>query len=341
MRLSFFLAAIVTVALAMVGCVPIQSPTETTPEAFLTLNLDAGNPLDPLLFSVNGGGPVDASTLGEDCVGFIPEDPTLTLNYQGDVDFVETFFYSDHNPTLVIQQPNGEYLCADNANEQLLDPVIEMQQPPQGRYNIWVGSQHPNDLIPGFLVLTTLPEVNIGTLRLGELVKRPSIPERLIEEKLGYSRDLLQTDVDAATGEALSPDNTPVSVDVTSEGTIHVSDLDLDIENCSGFFNSKPDFAFDWTGTTEELNLYFASDVDASLAIITPSDEILCVDDTETGANLNPLVTIGNPAEGRYGVFVGRIQLDAPITGQLTIDTNVDAAPPVLAPGQAPSEGGN
>ena len=128
---------------------------------------------------------MDATTLGEGYVGFITEDPTLTLNYDGDVDFVETFFYSDHNPTLVIEQPNGDYLCANNANEQLLDPVIRMLQPPRGRYNIWVGSQQPDDVIPGFLVLTTLPEVNIGTLRLGELVKRPSIPQNLIEEKTG------------------------------------------------------------------------------------------------------------------------------------------------------------
>jgi hypothetical protein len=159
----------------------------------------------------------------------------------------------------------------------------------------------------------------------------------LIEEKQAYSRDNLITDVAAAPGEALSPEILPVTVEITAEGTIHVSDLELALQNCSGFFNAQPDYAFDWTGTTEELNVHFASDVDGSLAIVTPAGEILCSDDAEASANLNPHIIIGNPAEGRYGVFVGRIQLDAPISGQLTIDTNVDAAPPVLAPGQ----GGN
>ncbi len=34
---------------------------EDAPAAYITLNLDAGHPLDPFLVSVNGGGDVDAS----------------------------------------------------------------------------------------------------------------------------------------------------------------------------------------------------------------------------------------------------------------------------------------
>ena len=41
---------------------------------------------------------------------------------------------------------------------------------------------------------------------------------------------------------------------------------DLSLENCSGFFNTQPNYAFDWTGTTEELNIHFASKMTHRLA---------------------------------------------------------------------------
>jgi len=47
-------------------------------------------------------------------------------------------------------------------------------------------------------------------------------------------------------------------------------------------------------------------------------------------ANLNPLVDVPDPAEGRYFVYVGRLGLETPAEGVLTVTDSADAMPAVL-----------
>ena len=60
-----------------------------------------------------------------------------------------------------------------------MDPSIEIKNPAKGEYDIWVGSFHPNQLLPGVLVLTTQPDVNVGNFSLDNLITRPDAPEVL------------------------------------------------------------------------------------------------------------------------------------------------------------------
>ena len=66
--------------------------------------------------------------------------------------------------------------------------------------------------------------------------------------------------------------------------------------------------------------------------MITPDGQVLCNDDSVTGTNINPLVTIANPSAGRYAVFVGRIDEEKPLSGTLTVVESADAQPEVLTP---------
>ncbi|MEI2693422.1 MAG: copper resistance protein NlpE N-terminal domain-containing protein [Anaerolineae bacterium] len=142
--------------------------------SLVSIDLEAGFPLDPTFVSVQGGGEIDISLLSSECVGFVNRQPVVTVNWSGDAPFVEAFFVSDSDPTLAILTPDGQLLCNDDANEDLLDPVIEISEPVTGTYQIWVGSYAKGQLIPGVLVLTTDPDVNIGTFNLGALIRRPS-----------------------------------------------------------------------------------------------------------------------------------------------------------------------
>ena len=126
--------------------------------ALVTLDLAAGFPLDPTFMSLNGGGEVDASLLGPDCKGYINRNPVATVNWTGAADMLRAFFYSDSDSTLVVLTPDGKLVCNDNANEQLLDPVLDIKNPVPGKYRIWVGSAANRQRIPGILVLTTKPE---------------------------------------------------------------------------------------------------------------------------------------------------------------------------------------
>lgn len=311
-----------------------NTPPTTAPNAFVTIDLAAGFPLDPLIVSLNGGGAVDAGTFGETCVGFVAENPTVTVNWVGDTDFVEAFFYSDHDPVLVVETPAGDYLCNDDANNLLLDPVIELRDPAHGRYNIWVGSHAPGQLLPGVLVLTTRPEVNLGTFVLDDLITRASIPEDLVEaHEVNTGTLITQT---AASEAATAVDwrgEEELTHTVTVSGTVPAFDLSTPGVMCNGFIHASPDFTFSLNEAPDQLQIFFEGDGDATLTVQDPTGAIFCNDDHVAGANLNPVVDIPAPTMGQYYVFIGRVQLAEEVNGLLTVSGSVAVNPAVL-PGE-------
>ena len=306
----------------------------TAKQAFVTLDLDAGAPLDPFFVSVNGGGDLDASALGEGCSGFIHEQPVVSVNWDGDADFAEIFFYSDHDPTLVIHTPDGEYLCSDDTNPLLLDPTIEIPHPTKGEYDIWVGSYQPGQLLPGVLVLTTRPDVNIGTFSLDNLITRASVPEILTTEVGHLEAEQFFQTVQKQQGdiEKVEAGGDPMTVEISSEGTVPAFDFTFEDVQCNGFVGDFPDYVFEWTGDAEQLAIYFEGDVDSTLVVVKPGPGIACNDDAVTGENVNPLLLISEPAEGLYAVFVGRLNQEGPVSGELTITDAASVQPEQLEP---------
>jgi hypothetical protein len=69
---------------------------------------------------------------------------------------------------------------------------------------------------------------------------------------------------------------------------------------------------------------------DTTLLVRAPDGSFLCADDANGAENLNPLLTIPEPAEGRYLVWLGRVSPDEPVTGTLTIAASAELSPTVL-----------
>ncbi|HMN26801.1 MAG TPA: hypothetical protein PKE45_01510 [Caldilineaceae bacterium] len=306
------------------------------PVAYVTLNLAAGFPLDPFFVSVNGGGEVDASTLAKGCTGYINSEPTVTLNWTGEADFIKAFFVSDHDPVLVVQTPDGQYLCNDNANALLLDPVVRIDKPATGRYSVWVGSADPHQLLPGVLVLTTRPRVNLGTFVLGNLIHRAPIPEELPKAEgvqqgaaalLKTLENLKQAGVTIAE---LKAGFKTIKQKVSNEGAIPAFELPSKEQLCNGLLNSTPDYVFDWSGRAEQLRVFFEGERDTTLLVRTPDGSFLCNDDAPGLATLNPLVDVPNAAPGQYSVFVGRVNPAEPVSGELTVTESSELTPAVL-----------
>ena len=63
-----------------------------------------------------------------------------------------------------------------------------------------------------------------------------------------------------------------------------------------------------------------------------PDGSVLCNDDAVIGDNLNPLVQISDPASGQYNVYVGRVQPDEPVTGELIVIESDTSGPADLDP---------
>ncbi len=288
--------------------------------AMVTLDLAAGFPLDPTFVSVNGGGEVDARLLGHGCTGNIHRQPVVNVNWTGEADRVRAFFYSDGDPTLVVLTPDGKLLCNDNAHDGLLDPFIEIEKPVQGMYRIWVGSAARNQLIPGVLVLTTKPSVDLGTFELGKLIKRPSIPQQVARP----AADMAAAPQAPAARllkavPALKPgDRQPLAV--TAEGEAPLFRMpEAAGKGCAGLVASTPSYSFTWSGKTANLRIAFEGDADATLMVVGQNSRLVLCNDDAAANNLNPAIDIPDPAEDTYLVFVGRIDPNKAVNGTLTV----------------------
>jgi hypothetical protein len=224
-------------------------------------------------------------------------------------------------------------VCNDNANEQLLDPVLDIKNPLPGKYRIWVGSAASRQRIPGILVLTTKPEVNLDTFELAKLVRRPTIPVTLAKPAPQVAAAAVQQAISETLKTAPTlKSGAPLTANVTTEGDIPLFQFPL-TKTCAGLVSAKPSFEFIVSGQPEQVRVFFEGDADATLMVLGDNGKVVeCNDDAQTDANSNPMVELKNPPAGAYLVFVGRLSPAQPVTGELTITDAADAEPAVLAP---------
>ena len=335
-RGAVIVVAIVITITLLAAAATAGSATTTAQQkagtAFVSINPEAGFPLDPFFMTLQGGGPMNASTVAKECEGYVTKNPIVSVDYKGKADMLKVFFYSDGDPILIVQTPDGKVLCNDNTNALLLDPTVTLAKPAQGRYDIWVGSALARDLIPGFLVFTGHSDVHAGRLALQELVKRPALVEVLPQrDRLARAAARVEEAIAAVKlAEKLAPGSGPLIAQVKAEGNLPAPELATGDTYCGGLITVAPSYAFEWSGQANAIGAMFEGDGDAALIVRTPDGRFVCADDAAGSANLNPLVVLGNPAAGRYLVWVGRTNPTKPVTGKLTVASTADLKPAVL-----------
>jgi len=97
----------------------------------------------PHIVEGRAGGATDASSLGDGCIGNIAEDPDHELTLAAAMSGLRIYAAADEDITLVIQKPDGSYICNDDMEE--LNPLVTMPSFPAGTYKIWVGSYSTED----------------------------------------------------------------------------------------------------------------------------------------------------------------------------------------------------
>ena len=118
--------------------------------------LQAGFTPDPNVSAISSfGGVVDASYLGGDCVGYADRAPDVRLMWSGTSDELRIFFTEDagEDASMVINLPDATWVCNDDYVGSL-DPLIVLENPPEGQYDIWIGSYEPIQFISGTLSVT-------------------------------------------------------------------------------------------------------------------------------------------------------------------------------------------
>jgi len=104
-----------------------------------TANLGAGFSPDPHVTSIDAGGSDQNPISGSGCAGYInAERPDLDLNYSSGSFKLFIYAQSSSDTTLLVNLPDGSWVCSDDAMGR--NPVVALDNPPSGNYNIWVGT---------------------------------------------------------------------------------------------------------------------------------------------------------------------------------------------------------
>ena len=266
---------------------------------------------EPVLFSKNMeiGGAIDASYLGGYCNGHVNEAPDLRLYWEGNTQALLFTFNTDdsgEDPTLLINLPDGTWLCNDDAFESTLDPMILIEEPQNGQYDIWLGNYDANGNIFGNLIISDLNTIE-NYLEAGGLSETGLT-------KLDFT--LPPTYGMLHLSKNFSPD--PYVVSATSGGSIEITELALGI-NCVGFASTAPDFSLNWTGSAQNLIIRFKpldDETDTVLIINTPDGQWICNDD-EHSNTLNPAIHLKDFGEGRYDIWIASYNKGEMVEGML------------------------
>ncbi len=122
---------------------------------FGTVNLRAGFEPDPRFADVTAGGRINAQRLGNNCTGTIADAPDFRVNYTAGSFPLYIFAQSRADTTLVVNLPDGTWICNDDFDG--LNPGIVLNRPASGQYDVWVGVFDGGSGIPARVGISELP----------------------------------------------------------------------------------------------------------------------------------------------------------------------------------------
>ena len=134
---------------------PLLAQDYSLQASFDSVNLTSGFSPDPLEYDMISGGSIDASKLREDCTGYIADAPDFELTFEAG--FLELWIsvISSVDTTLVINTPNGEWICDDDSGGNL-DPSIHFSKAPSGTFDVWIGTYDSTSMHEATLYVSEL-----------------------------------------------------------------------------------------------------------------------------------------------------------------------------------------
>ncbi len=259
----------------------------------------------PIQIDITSGGEINTGYIGGDCNGFVSSAPDYRIQYKGQVPALYFKFEakaSDEDATLLVNLPDGEWVCNDDASEGILHPAILIENPPHGQYDVWVGSFNEGEYLEGNLTISSR--------------NTPVVTDKKIEVKLDFNLEPYFASMTFNTG--FTPN--PFTLSGQTGGEVDVRSINIG-EDCSGFASTAPDYRLNWTGTTQQLSVYFEADnqgENAMLIINAPDGSWICNDDAHSNT-LNPMILLGEYEEGQFDIWIGSQNQEEYINGVLTI----------------------
>jgi hypothetical protein len=142
-------------ACAMTAAAPAVAQDASQPANFGSRTLSAGFTPDPLSINVVAGGSIDASRLGNGCVGKISSAPDFKLTYTAGSLPLVFRTRSGEDTTLVINGADGRFYCDDDSYGDG-DAEVRFNNPRSGVYDVWIGT-YGDSPAAGALLITETP----------------------------------------------------------------------------------------------------------------------------------------------------------------------------------------
>ncbi len=274
-----------------------------------SVTLFAGFEPDPhTIPDVISGGEVAVDYLGGDCVAYAAVEPDFRLNWGGSVpagpplSIVFIPEYVEHDATLLVSLPDGSWVCNDDANEDTFAPMVTLHDPAEGQYDIWVGNfGAAGEWALGERGTLFFTEQDFSAVGAG-----PGELDPMLDPYYGS--------VSLRAG--FRPD--PNISRIVGGGPVDATYLGGD---CRGHAAQAPDVRLDWSGASDVLHVTFFADNgvhDATLVVKRPDGSWICNDDADE-TTLDPMVTLSQPAQGQYDIWVGSFERGLAISGDLVL----------------------
>ncbi len=271
-----------------------QDLSETA--SFGEIEISAGFSPDPYAIELTAGGSTSASSLGGSCTGYIANAPDLQVDYENGFLPLMISVGSESDTTLVVNLPDGSWLCDDDGGEGL-NPLLELSNADSGVYDIWVGTIDEDSYPSAVLYISELEAQFASTINS-------------TNGSSGQFSNASYGSADLPGG--FTPD--PYSIEVAAGGSIDASTYS---STCSGYIATDPDFNLNYESGFLPLIFSVGSESDTTLAINLPDGSWLCDDDG--GEGLNPMLEISDAETGVYNIWVGTFDEDTNPSAVLSI----------------------
>ncbi len=131
------------------GCVVTTGPSGPNPS--LSPNYGSTSLQSGLTHTVQvqAGGAYMASSVRSDCTGYVSAAPDFVVNYTTFAGILPLIVSASSNSdtTILVSDPNGNWYCDDDGGNGL-NPRLQINNPVNGRYAIWVGYFASSGTVP-------------------------------------------------------------------------------------------------------------------------------------------------------------------------------------------------
>lgn len=280
---------------------------------------------------------VAASSFGDACQGYLPEDAQHLLHVRSQ-EPLRIIARGEADLVMVVHGRGGTY-CSDDFEG--LAPGFQLQ-PPVGEYLVYVGTRRPRasgnrqryrmELSPAALgtaifgLPTSRLEDEIASLGDLSYDQTRARRERLEDELRKDESTAYETPPGPVPRAELSArqgthrvdlaDEAPLSLSVSAGGRSALWQL---VGPCAGRVDARgPDLRLRVSnGASKMMELSTKADDDLTLAVRLPSGEWRCDDDS--GRGRMPKVQVFNPRDGDYLVWLGTARAGDPVAAELIV----------------------